>query len=447
VIDRAFPMKRSDGSVFVGELSAERLGSASGREILVAIRDITERRQAEEALQVSEERLRLAGKATSDVVWDWDVILDTQRWNEAGTAVFGWTEIVEHPVSAQWWVDRVHADDRQRVHDSFFAVVDDPDLDVWQDDYRFMRADGAYADVMDRGYVLRDEQGKAVRMIGAMLDITARKRAEEEIRKLNAELERRVVERTAQLEASNEELEAFAYSVSHDLRAPLRAVDGYTSILAEDYGPGLDEEGRRLCSAISRGARTMGTLIDELLALSRLGRTELAPSVVDMHALAQAVFLELADEEETRRRVDFRLAPLPDALADRTLVHQVWLNLLDNALKFSSQREGPVIEVGCLPAGAAAGPASEDIPEGGAGPVYFVRDNGAGFDMAYADKLFGVFQRLHGDREFPGTGVGLATVQRIVRRHGGRVWAQAEPGQGATFFFSLPSCPPPAEPG
>jgi PAS domain S-box-containing protein len=295
-----------------------------------------------------------------------------------------------------------------------------------------------------RAVPLTRRDGKVEKVLAVVENITERKRAEEEIHRLNTELEQRVVERTAQLEASNNELEAFAYSVSHDLRAPLRAVDGYTSILSEDYAPDLDEEGRRLCAAISRAARTMGTLIDELLAYSRLGRTELAPSGVDMRALAQAVFLELTTEEE-RRRVDFRLAPLPDARADRTLIRQVWLNLLDNALKFSSKREEAVIEVGCLPAGAAGGRAGADAPEGAGDPVYFVRDDGAGFDMAYADKLFGVFQRLHSDREFPGTGVGLATVQRIVQRHGGRVWAQAEPEQGATFLFSLPSLPLPIE--
>jgi PAS domain S-box-containing protein len=179
-----YRMIRGDGTRVFVEINGEVLRNADGvpEQMFFTLRDITKRKRAEEALKTSEERLRLANKATNDVVWDWDVVHDTQQWNEAGTAVFGWTEIVERPVNAHWWVERVHPDDRQRVHDSFFAVVDNPDLSVWHDEYRFIKADGAYADVMDRGYVLRDENGKAIRMIGAMLDITERQRAEEKLR-------------------------------------------------------------------------------------------------------------------------------------------------------------------------------------------------------------------------------------------------------------------------
>jgi PAS domain S-box-containing protein len=253
-------------------------------------------------------------------------------------------------------------------------------------------------------------------------DVTERKQAENEIRLLNVNLEQRVRDRTTELEASNNELEAFSYSVSHDLRAPLRAIDGFTRILADEYAAHLDTEGKRLCAVVRENAKSMAQLIDDLLAFSRLGRAEMKLSIIDMGAMASAVFHELTTPE-SRDRIDFQVGALTPAVADPTLMRQVWMNLLSNAIKFSSRRERIVIVV------SARQRQGENI--------YSVQDHGAGFEMQYVSKLFGVFQHLHSAKEFEGTGVGLALVQRVIRRHGGRVWATGEPDKGATFYFAL----------
>jgi light-regulated signal transduction histidine kinase (bacteriophytochrome) len=266
---------------------------------------------------------------------------------------------------------------------------------------------------------LRNSSGEIIGIFGISHDITERKQAEQSIRQLNADLE----SQAAQLQAANKELESFSYSVSHDLRAPLRAIDGYTRILVEDYEAKFDEEGKRICSTISAEARRMGQLIDDLLAFSRLSRKEMYSSKIDMRTLAVTVLNDLIKEAE-RERIDFQIGRLPSVKGDASLMRQVWTNLLANAIKFTSKKERAVIEVGSKTG-------KDEI-------VYYVRDSGAGFDMEYANKLFGVFQRLHGESEFEGTGVGLAIVQRVISRHGGRVWAEGEVEKGATFYFALP---------
>jgi signal transduction histidine kinase len=285
--------------------------------------------------------------------------------------------------------------------------------------------------VHERDQALR-AQGDALRR-----EVAERTAVEQEIRRLNATLEQRVGERTSELEASNKELDAFAYSVSHDLRAPLRAVDGFSRILLEEYAPALPPEARHYLEVARTSAVKMGDLIDGLLAFSRLGRQPLRKQPISPAALVHEVLNDFRPEVE-ERRVDVTVGDLPPCEADTLLLKQVFVNLLSNALKYTRQREKAVIVVGaCDGADLDHTGDSGRVPHARTGTVYFVRDNGAGFDMRYQDKLFGVFQRLHSVDAFDGIGVGLALVERIVRRHGGRIWAHAEVDRGATFYFTL----------
>jgi light-regulated signal transduction histidine kinase (bacteriophytochrome) len=297
--------------------------------------------------------------------------------------------------------------------------------DEYSYEARFRHADGSYKWQWAFGYGAgHDKNGKVTRMLGLRIDIDKRKRMEEELSIYREHLEELVQERTAELKAANKEMQAFTYTVSHDLRAPLRHVNGFIGLLQKRLATALDERSRHYMDTISGSANRMGVLIEDLLSFSRMGRYEMSKGSVDVGDLVQEVIREF-EPEIGNRNILWRLGDLPVVTGDRTMLHMVLVNLISNALKFTQPRQQAEIEIGWM---------REQETEA----VIFVRDNGVGFDMTYVDKLFGVFQRLHRADEFEGTGIGLANVRRIIGRHGGRTWATGELNQGATFYFSLP---------
>jgi PAS domain S-box-containing protein len=289
----------------------------------------------------------------------------------------------------------------------------------WEGELRQMKADGTEVVVSSRWSLRRDEHGRPAAILETNNDITERKRWEQEISALNQELSNR----SAQLEASNKELEAFAYSVSHDLRAPLRHMSGFTQLLQKSTATVLNEKSQRYVTIIQEAAKRMGNLIDDLLSFSRIGRAEAHKALVNLDQVVLEVLTEVRQQSE-ERKIAWKVGALPAWIVDRSMLRLALVNLISNAVKFTRTRPQAEIEIGC-------NRQAEDQV------VIYVRDNGVGFDMKYSNKLFGVFQRLHSTEAFEGTGIGLATVQRIVHRHGGRVWAESTVDRGATFYFSL----------
>lgn len=467
VTDIEFDLLRKDGTVLPVALSATAVRDAAGNYVMSrsTMFDMSERRHVELALRRSEEDMRLLQTATL-------AISQAQDADAAfGVLIGKFCEFVGWSYGQAWlpaadgtrlllgpaWYSRAGESAEFRRRNEALGIATPEGLlnGVWTSrrahaewnlapDPRFTRRRPLMLDAGFRAWMgipvlagdrviavveffdnSPHEPDERILQLASILatqlgPVIQRKRAEDEVRSLNVELRRGA----EQLESTNRELESFSYSVSHDLRTPLRAIDGFSRILEEDYTGKLDDEGRRLLAVIRNNARKMGQLIDDLLEFSRLGRKPLAVSKVDMTMLAKDV-VEKLEPARGRPPPSVEVPPLPPARCDPALMRQVWVNLLANAVKFSGARDDPRVEV--------------SGHSDGAEHIYCIKDNGAGFDMKYYDKLFGVFQRLHSAEEFPGTGVGLAIVHRVVARHGGRAWAEGEVGKGATFCFSLPT--------
>ena len=411
---------RADGSEFPAELAITRMEHVSPPEFTGFIRDISERRLAEAALRESEERFRRAVEEAPVPILIHDEEDRVLQMSKGWTRYSGYTH-QDLPTLSDW-TERAYGDrtgSTKDYIDGLFAINETS----YDGEWKVTAKDGSTR-VWDfqTTPLGRLSEGKRV-LLSLAVDITERKRAEEELKQLNAGLELQVRERTAALVMANKELEAFSYSVSHDLRAPLRSLNGFSSIILDEYGPKLDEEGRRLLNVVRSEAQRMGQLIDDLLGFSRMNRQEILFSDFSMSTLAEEVVQNLS-VHTAGRTPRFTIHPLPPATGDRSMLRQVMVNLLSNAVKFSANQPVPSIEIG--------GSTTDGVN------TYYVRDNGVGFDQIYAHKLFGVFQRLHSEEEFEGTGVGLALIQRIIHRHGGTVRAEGRMNAGAVFTFTLP---------
>jgi len=409
---------RPDGRQIVAESWQVLQRDAAGRPAgyLEIDRDITERKRTEEALRLSEEKFakafatnpaavaitRLADGLFLDVNESWEAMTGHTRGEAIGRSA---TDLSIWPTPEER--DRFARELKQKGF-----------LHGWEQTFA-RRSGESFATLLSAAILT--VAGEEV-VLSTLVDISDRKKAEEQIRRLNAELEQRVHERTAQLEASNKELEAFAYSVSHDLRAPLRGIDGWSLALIEDYGPALEPRAREYLGRVRSETQRMGRLIDDLLQLSRFARAQMHHDTVNLSLIAESIAAGLR-ETHPQRSLEFAIRPGLTAFGDARLLEVALTNLLENAVKFTASRAHARIEF--------------ETAGAGGNTAFVVRDNGVGFDMAYAGMLFGAFQRLHSEAEFPGTGIGLATVQRVIHRHGGRIWAEAEPDRGAAFYFTL----------
>jgi PAS domain S-box-containing protein len=397
-----------DGTEFPVEISLSPMESEEGNLVIAAIRDITDRKRAEE-------KFRGLLEAAPDAMVVVDVKGVIQLVNSQTERMFGFDrlELVGQPV--EMLVPKRFRKRHARNREGYYGEHPVRPMGIGLDLYGY-RKNGTEFPVEISLSPLETEDGLLVS--AAIRDVTQRKRMEDDVQKLNEDLR----QRAAQLEAANKELEAFSYSVSHDLRAPLRSIDGFSHVVLEDYGEQLPADARAYLERVRAAAQRMAVLIDDLLNLSRVTRTALQPRFINLSQMAEDIVQALR-ENQSDRDVTFSLTPDLMVEADPHLMHIVLENLLSNAWKFTSKQEQAVIEFG----------QKSHVKD----RTFYVRDNGVGFDMAYADKLFGVFQRLHSITEFPGTGVGLATVQRIISIHGGRIWAESAEGKGTTFYFTL----------
>ncbi len=422
------------------------------------INDTTERKLADKALRESEERLKLALMAANQGIYDLNIETGEAETSPEYATMLGYdpADFVETNTK---WIERLHPDDRERVSGTYKAYIHG-NLPVYQVEFRQHIKSGDWKWILSLGKIIEySAEGRPLRMLGTHTDITDRKLAEErmladsneirllleeaeksrrvllsviedqkqaqkQIQKLNAELEQRVQERTARFEAANRELEAFSYSVSHDLRSPLQHITGFAELLYKHAAGSLDEKNMHYLKIIRESTVRMGTLIDDLLSFSRMGRSEMMKKNISLDAIVREVINDIKMEIK-ERNIEWKICPLPEVSGDPAMLKLVYVNLISNALKFTKEQSKADIEIGSM---------SGDKDE----ICLYVKDNGAGFDMKYVDKLFGLFQRLHRAEEFGGTGLGLANIRRIINRHGGKTWAEGSVNEGATFYFTLP---------
>lgn len=408
----------ADNRIIDVEISAAIVNINQQDLVQLTFKNISKRKHIERALKQSVEEFRQLAESMPQFVWtarpDGWIDYMNSRWHEytgqtiEETQGWGW-ESVMHPNDLapciERWTEALKTGDKYEM------------------EYRYRRAkDGTYRWHLGRASSIKDEQGNVIKWIGTSTDIHDQKMAEEEARRLNQELELRVKERTAQLELANQELESFSYSVSHDLRAPLRHIVSFVGLLAKHLQPLLDEKAQHYINVISESAHNLQLLVDNLLEFSRMGRIDLRKQVVDLNELVKNITSEMAYEVNDRS-IAWHIGPLPAVYADPIMLKQVFVNLLNNAVKFTRNRALAEISIGTLQQNETT--------------LIYIKDNGVGFDMKYVDKLFGVFQRLHSKKEFEGTGIGLANVHRIIQRHGGQIWVESKPDEGTTFYFTL----------
>jgi PAS domain S-box-containing protein len=408
---------RRDYSMRASRYGADELG-----ELTDAFNDmLTQIKERDERISESGERLRVALAAADMGTWRFDGSRQQMIVDENLSRLLG-LPAEQTTFTTEEFLNRIAAEDRGSVRDMLTRAFREGS--PFYAEYRVVRADGTTRWVRNRGKAVLDENTRELLYAsGALIDVTDRKEAESEVFRLYADLERRVTQRTAELAQSNRDLEAFTYSVSHDLRAPLRHMSGYAQILKEDHGTNLSSEAMFYLDRIIHGSERLSQLIDDLLNLGKVGRQPLVMQTTDLDELVDFAIRELEPETQNRR-VEWQRQPLPTVKCDAGLMRLAFVNLISNALKYSRQREPAIVAIGTVVVGSET--------------AIFIRDNGVGFDPNYKDKLFGVFQRLHSSAVFEGTGVGLATVERIIRNHGGRIWADGQPEMGATFYFTMP---------
>jgi PAS domain S-box-containing protein len=407
-----------EGKMFPIELTVLPIKQESEEFFCAFIRDISERKKSETLIRRTNERYELVAKATSDAIWDWDMRTQVVvRSGDGLQKLFGYSS-EEASSDNDFWRKHVHPQDLERVVEKRRKLLEETKDQFWEDEYRFERSDGSFAFVYDRGYVIRNKEGIAVRMIGSTQDISPLKQSEQQLQELNQVLEKRA----AELLSSNRELERFAYVASHDLQEPLRMVSSFLQLLDRQYSAGLDEKAREYINFAVGGAERMKRLILDLLSYSRVGTVNEPFQPIDMNTLVKTV-VQIFESRFEKEQITLRVESLPTIHGNASQLQQLMQNLIGNALKYKSDKP-PVVEIGC----------EEEANRF----VFFVKDNGIGINSKYFEKIFVVFQRLHPIDNYSGTGIGLAICKKIVERHHGEIWVASEEGKGSTFYFSLP---------